>query len=67
MFFEYTKNKYTPKVTMDIYQTQVEKYINIVDDLKKNYEENNSNKAEKIDMEDELNQYIDQHMDSLRL
>ena len=40
MFFEYTKNKYTPKVTMDIYQTQVEKYINIVDDLKKNYEEN---------------------------
>jgi hypothetical protein len=61
--WDYLRDTYTPKVTKDMYNIQVEKYKRIVEELQQAHTET----QEKIDMEDELSDYIEHHLDEIRL
>lgn len=67
MFFDYIKHTYAPKQTINMYQTQVEKYKDIVEEIQKSYIEEQSQTQEKIDMEEELSNYVFDQIEELRL
>ena len=50
-----------------MYQTQVEKYKDIVEEIQKSYIEEQSQTQEKIDMEEELSNYVFDQIEDLRL
>ena len=59
---DYFKNAYVPKVTKNIYRTQVEKYQDLVKEIQQEYSNIENNKDEKIEMEEDLINFIDQHI-----
>ena len=67
MGFDYFRELYIPKVTKNIYHTQVEKYKQIVEELQSCYNDQQIKEQEKIDMEQELADYMEQHIDEIRI
>ena len=68
--FEYLKNLFTPKVTKNMYKSQIEKYREILEEMQESYIQDNtpplqenilesSEDPEKIEMVQELTDFIE--------
>lgn len=64
--FEYIKNTFTPKVTKNMYKSQIEKYREILEEMQESYCQGNTEEnvsetldVEKIEMEQELTDFIE--------
>ena len=52
--FEYMKNQFTPKVTKNIYKSQIEKYREILEEMQESYIQDHTTDNTQSDPENEL-------------